>query len=84
MFADSFCNPSSLPRSRRGWFTLASFALQALGLSRAAGFANLLHRSPAASASPGFASYPAASIGTRASRASYHAARAEQHGRRAG
>ncbi len=33
MFADSFCSPSSLDRSRRGWFTLASFALQAVGLS---------------------------------------------------
>jgi protein TonB len=33
MFADSFCSPSFLDRSRRGWFTLASFALQALGLS---------------------------------------------------
>lgn len=33
MFADSFCNSSSLDRSRRGWTTLASFALQALGLS---------------------------------------------------
>lgn len=33
MFADSFCSPSALDRSRRGWFTLASFALQAVGLS---------------------------------------------------
>ena len=33
MFADSFCSPSSLDRSRRGWSTLASFALQAAGLS---------------------------------------------------
>ena len=33
MFADSFCGPSALDRFRRGWFTLASFALQAVGLS---------------------------------------------------
>jgi protein TonB len=33
MFADSFCSSSSLDRSRRGWTTLVSFALQALGLT---------------------------------------------------
>lgn len=33
MFADSFCTSSSLDRTRRGWTTLVSFALQAFGLS---------------------------------------------------
>ena len=33
MFSDSLLDSSSLGRSRRGWTTLASFALQALGLT---------------------------------------------------